>query len=304
MPVTPTPKIWMNGNLVDWDAAMIHVLTPTFHYGTGVYEGIRTYETSDGPAVFRLTDHLERLHKSAKVLNMQVPFSADELVDATKDVVRASGLSSCYIRPIAYYGYGEIGMTAMVGRPAEVAIACWPWGGSMAHAHERGMRLKVSTWVRHDYNTAPPAAKATGNYINNSLARTEAINAGYDEAVMLNRHGNVAECSGENLFCAHDGQLLTPPIAAGALDGITRDTVMTLAGELGISVDVTDLTRTDLYLADEIFTCGTAAEVNGVSSVDDREIPHPGPIGGQIIDEYHRVVHGNAPVHKDWLEYV
>jgi branched-chain amino acid aminotransferase len=303
MPVTPTPKIWMNGELVDWDAAKIHVLTHTLHYGTGVYEGVRAYETDEGPAIFRLTDHLERLHKSAKILNMKVPYAPEQLADAAKDVVRASGLGSCYIRPIAYYGYGEVGMSTK-GCPVDVAIACWPWGGSMAHAHERGMRLKVSTWVRHDYNTAPPAAKATGNYINNSLARTEAINAGYDEAVMLNRHGNIAECSGENIFCAQGGRLVTPPTAAGALDGITRNTVMTLAGELGMSVTVADLTRSDLYLADEIFTCGTGAEVNGVSSVDDREIPHPGPMGGQIIDEYHRVVHGNAPVHKDWLDYV
>jgi len=303
MPVTPTPKIWMNGKLVDWDAAQIHVLTHTLHYGTGVYEGIRAYETADGPAIFRLTDHLERLHKSAKVLNMQVPYEADELADAAKEVVRTSGLSSCYIRPIAYYGYGEIGLNT-IGCPVDVAIACWPWASPMSHAHDRGVRLKISTWIRHDYNTAPPAAKATGNYINNSLARAEAITAGYDEAVMLNRHGNVAECSGENIFCAQGGALVTPPTAAGALDGITRDTVITLAGELGIDVSIGDLTRSDLYIADEIFTCGTGAEVTGVSSVDDRVIPHPGPMAVAVIDEYHRVVQGKAPVHKDWLEYV
>lgn len=303
MPVTPTPKIWMNGKLVDWDAAQIHVLTHTLHYGTGVYEGIRAYETADGPAIFRLTDHLERLHKSAKVLNMQVPYEADELADAAKEVVRTSGLSSCYIRPIAYYGYGEIGLNT-IGCPVDVAIACWPWASPMSHAHDRGVRLKISTWIRHDYNTAPPAAKATGNYINNSLARAEAITAGYDEAVMLNRHGNVAECSGENIFCARGGGLVTPPTAAGALDGITRDTVITLAGELGIDVSIGDLTRSDLYIADEIFTCGTGAEVTGVSSVDDRVIPHPGPMAVAVIDEYHRVVQGKAPVHKDWLEYV
>ena len=303
MPVTPTPKIWMNGKLVDWDAAQIHVLTHTLHYGTGVYEGIRAYETADGPAIFRLTDHLERLHKSAKVLNMQVPYEADELADAAKEVVRTSGLSSCYIRPIAYYGYGEIGLNT-IGCPVDVAIACWPWASPMSHAHDRGVRLKISTWIRHDYNTAPPAAKATGNYINNSLARAEAITAGYDEAVMLNRHGNVAECSGENIFCAQGGGLVTPPTAAGALDGITRDTVITLAGELGIDVSIGDLTRSDLYIADEIFTCGTGAEVTGVSSVDDRVIPHPGPMAVAVIDEYHRVVQGKAPVHKDWLEYV
>jgi branched-chain amino acid aminotransferase len=303
MPITPTPKIWMNGKLVDWDAAHIHVLTHTLHYGTGVYEGIRAYETADGPAIFRLTDHLERLHKSAKILNMQVPYKAEELADAAKEVVRTSGLEACYIRPIAYYGYGEIGMN-MAGCPVDVAIACWPWASPMSHAHDRGVRLKISTWIRHDYNTAPPAAKATGNYINNSLARTEAISAGYDEAVMLNRHGNIAECSGENIFCARDNGLVTPPTAAGALDGITRDTVITLAGELGIDVSIGDLTRSDLYIADEIFTCGTGAEMTGVSSVDDRVIPHPGPMGVALIDEYHRVVEGKAPVHKDWLEYV
>jgi branched-chain amino acid aminotransferase len=302
MPITPTPKIWMNGKLVDWDAAKIHVLTNTLHYGTGVYEGIRAYETADGPAIFRLTDHLERLHRSAKILNMQVPYKAEELADAAKEVVRTSGLEACYIRPIVYYGYGEIGMNTM-GCPVDVAIACWPWASPMSHAHDRGLRLKISSWVRHDYNTSPPAAKATGNYINNSLARTEAITAGYDEAVMLNRHGNVAECSGENIFCAQGGRLVTPPIAAGALDGITRNTVMTLAGELGIDVAIGDLTRSDLYIADEIFTCGTGAEMTGVSSVDDRPIRHPGAVTGTLIDEYHRVVQGKAPVHKDWLEY-
>jgi branched-chain amino acid aminotransferase len=276
MPITPTPKIWMNGSLVDWDDAQIHVLTHSLHYGMGVFEGIRAYETDAGPAVFRLTDHIERLARSAHIMMMDLPYSVDEIVEATKDVVRSSGLPSAYIRPIAYYGYGEMGLNTLPCS-VDVAIACWPWGAYLGDdGLTKGIRLQISSWQRHDHNTMPPAAKTTGNYVNSSLAKIQAVKAGYDEAILLNRAGLVAECTGENVFVARKGKLITPPLSAGALEGITQDSVATIAGDLGIEVIEGDLTRSDVYLADEMFLCGSAAEVAAVNSVDDRSIPGPG----------------------------
>ena len=302
MPITPTDKIWMNGELVDWDAAQIHVLTHTLHYGMGVFEGIRAYETSEGPGVFRLTEHMERLHNSAKILMMELPYSVDELVEATKLVVRESGLPSCYIRPIAYYGYGEMGLNTLPCS-VDVAIACWPWGAYLGDdAVTKGVRMKISSWTRHDHNTMPPASKTTGNYVNSSLAKVEALKAGYDEAIMLNRAGLVSECTGENLFVSRQGMLITPPLSSGALQGITQHTVMTIAAELGHEVVVGDIARSDLYIADEVFVCGTAAEVSAVNSVDDRPIPCPGPATQAIAEQYARCVRGEVPEHKDWVE--
>jgi len=304
MPITPTHKIWMNGQLVDWDDARIHVLTHTLHYGMGVFEGIRAYETPKGPAVFRLTEHIERLHNSAKILGMEMTFSVDELVQATKDVVRASGLPSAYIRPIAYYGYGEMGLNTL---PCivDVSIACWPWGAYLGEdALTKGITTKISSWTRHDHNTMPPASKTTGNYVNSSLAKVEALRGGYDEAIMLNPQGFVSECTGENIFVARDGVLVTPPIAAGALEGITQDSVMTIGRDLGYEFRVDYLTRSDLYVAEEIFLCGTAAEVSAVNAVDDRPVPCPGPMTSAIAAEYGRVVRGHVPRYEDWLEYV
>jgi len=304
MPITPTHKIWMNGQLVHWDDARIHVLTHTLHYGMGVFEGIRAYETPKGPAVFRLTEHIERLHNSAKILGMEMTFSVDELVQATKDVVRASGLPSAYIRPIAYYGYGEMGLNTL---PCivDVSIACWPWGAYLGEdALTKGITTKISSWTRHDHNTMPPASKTTGNYVNSSLAKVEALRGGYDEAIMLNPQGFVSECTGENIFVARDGVLVTPPIAAGALEGITQDSVMTIGRDLGYEFRVDYLTRSDLYVAEEIFLCGTAAEVSAVNAVDDRPVPCPGPMTSAIAAEYGRVVRGHVPRYEDWLEYV
>ena len=207
MPITPTEKIWMNGDLVAWDDAKIHILTHSLHYGMGVFEGIRAYETAQGPAVFRLTDHIERLHNSARIMMMELPYSVDELVEATKLTVRETGLPGCYVRPIAYYGYGEMGLNTL---PCEVdvAIACWPWGAYLGDdAVTKGVRMKMSSWTRHDHNTMPPAAKTTGNYVNSSLAKVEALKAGYDEAIMLNPQGLVSECTGENIFVARHGTL-------------------------------------------------------------------------------------------------
>ena len=226
MPIQPTPKIWMNGDLVDWDKAQIHVLTHTLHYGTGVFEGIRAYETSQGPAVFRLTEHIERLHDSATILGMEIPYSVDELVDATKATVASTGLPSCYIRPIAYYGYGEMGLNTLpCTRRRGHRLLAVGRRTSVTDAVEKGVRMKISSWTRHDHNTMPPAAKTVGNYVNSSLAKVEALKAGYDEAIMLAPNGLVAECTGENIFCVRNGIILTPPMSAGALEGITQSSV-------------------------------------------------------------------------------
>src|SRR4051794_7576080 len=304
MPIQATSKIWMNGTLVDWDQAKIHVLTHTLHYGTGVFEGIRAYETSQGPAVFRLTDHIVRLHNSAKILGMEIPYSVDELVDATKATVASTGLGSCYVRPIAYYGYGEMGLNTLPCT-VDVAIACWPWGAYLGpDAVEKGVRMKISSWTRHDHNTMPPAAKTVGNYVNSSLAKVEALKAGYDEAIMLAPNGLVAECTGENIFCVRNGMILTPPLSAGALEGITQSSVHAIAADLGFETRVDNIARSDLYIADELFVCGTAAEISSVNSVDDRPIPCPGPMTRAIADVYSRAVRGEEGKYKDWCELV
>ncbi len=302
MPITPTPKIWMNGDLVDWDKAQIHILTHTLHYGMGVFEGIRAYETSQGPAVFRLTEHIERLHNSAKILGMEIPYSVDELIEATKATVASTGLGSCYVRPIAYYGYGEMGLNTMPCS-VDVSIACWPWGAYLGDdAVTKGVRLKTSSWTRHDHNIMPPASKTTGNYVNSSLAKVEALKAGYDEALMLAPNGLIAECSGENVFVSRRDKLITPPLSAGALEGITQNTVMTLAHDLGYECVSDNLARSDIYIADEMFLVGTAAEVSSVNSVDDRSIPCPGEKTLAIAQLYGRVVRGQEDRYKDWCE--
>jgi len=304
MPLTPTPKIWMNGALVDWDQAQVHVLTHTLHYGMGVFEGIRAYETAQGPAIFRLTEHIERLHNSAHILGMEIPYTVDELVAATKATVASTGLDSCYVRPIAYFGYGEMGLNTMPCS-VDVAIACWPWGAYLGDdAVTKGVRLKTSSWTRHDHNTMPPAAKTIGNYVNSSLAKVEALRAGYDEALMLAPNGLIAECSGENVFVARHGTLITPPLSAGALEGITQNTVMTFARDLGYDCVSDNLARSDVYIAEEMFLVGTAAEVSSVNSVDDRAIPCPGPKTLVIADMYARTVRGQIDRYKDWCEFL
>jgi len=292
----------MNGKLVDWDKAQVHVLTHTLHYGTGVFEGIRAYETSDGPAIFRLTEHIKRLHSSAKIMGMELPYSVDELVAATKETVVSTGLPSCYIRPIAYYGYGEMGLNTLPCT-VDIAIACWPWGAYLGEdALTKGVRMKISSWTRHDHNTMPPAAKTVGNYVNSSLAKVEALKAGYDEAIMLSPHGFVAECTGENIFVSRHGVIITPPLSAGALEGITQSSVTRIAHDLGYEVQVGNLARSDLYIADEIFVCGTAAEVSAVNSVDDRVVPCPGPMTAAIGEIYGKAVRGQDDRYRDWCE--
>ncbi|MGH9137196.1 MAG: branched-chain amino acid transaminase [Acidimicrobiales bacterium] len=304
MPITTTEKIWMNGDLVPWDEARIHILTHSLHYGMGVFEGIRAYETADGAAVFRLTDHMVRLHHSAKIMGMELPYSVEELVEATKLTVRETGLPSCYVRPIAYYGYGEMGLNTLPCS-VDVAIACWPWGAYLGDdSVTNGVRMKISSWIRHDHNAMPPASKTTGNYVNSSLAKVESLKAGYDEAIILNNLGMVSECTGENIFCARGGRLITPPITAGALEGITQSSVMAICEDFGYEVRIGDLTRSDLYIAEEMFVCGTAAEVSAVNSVDDRSIPCPGPMTAAVAEEYHRIVRGEVDKYKNWVEHV
>jgi len=304
MPLQKVDKIWMDGELVDWDDAKIHVLTHTLHYGCGVFEGIRAYATSTGPAVFRLTDHIVRLFDSAKIFMLDIPYTVDELVAATKETVRVNGLDSCYIRPLVYLGYGEMGLNPLPC-PVNVSIAVWPWGSYLGdEGIERGVRMKISSWQRHDPNAMPPAAKGTGMYINSSMAKVEALKAGYDEAILLSPQGYVSECTGENIFVVKRGRIITPPVSAGALAGITQDSVMTIARDLGIECEVGHILRSDLYTADEAFLSGTAAEVVPIRSVDDREIGDPGPVTRRVQDVFFSAIKGEVDRYKDWCEHV
>ncbi len=308
MPITPTEKIWLDGELVDWDQARVHVLTHSLHYGSGVFEGIRAYPTSQGVAVFRLTDHIRRLLASAKVFMIDVPYGTGELVAATKQVVSVNGLSEgCYIRPIVFLGYGEMGLNPLQS-PVQVAIAAYPWATYLGEKGiVDGVRLKVSSWQRHDPNAVPTAAKGTGMYVNSSLAKVEALKAGYDEAVLLAPDGMVCECTGENVFVVKGQRLLTPPNSeSGALRGITQDSVMTIAKDLGYEVNFESLIRTDLYLADEAFLTGTAAEVVPIREVDDRPVGdgRPGPITKRIQQTYFAAIRGEIDRYKDWVEHV
>ncbi|MDA8357908.1 MAG: branched-chain amino acid transaminase [Actinomycetota bacterium] len=308
MPITPTDKIWMDGELVDWDQARVHVLTHTMHYGSGVFEGIRAYPTSQGVAVFRLGDHIRRLLASARVFLIDVPYSEDDLVEACRDVVRVNDLDGgCYIRPLVYLGYGEMGLNPLPS-PVNVAVAAWPWGSYLGDdGVANGVSVKISSWQRHDVNAVPTAAKGTGMYVNSSLAKTEALKAGYDEAILLAPDGRVSECTGENLFIVRDGALVTPPTSdAGALGGITQDTVETIARDLDIEVRHEPLIRTDLYLADEAFLTGTAAEVVPIRAVDDRVVGagSPGPVTKEVQRVYFATVRGEVDRYKDWLDHV
>ena len=306
MPIQKVDKIWMDGELVDWDDARIHILTHTLHYGCGVFEGIRAYATAQGPAVFRLTDHVTRLFNSARIFMIDVPFTPEQLVAATKETVRVNGLDSCYIRPLFYLGYGEMGLNPLPS-PTRAAIACWPWGAYLGDdAAETGVRVHVSSWQRIGQNTIPPAGKATGQYINSSLAKVAALKAGYDEAIMLTPDGRVSEGSGENIFAVFNGVLVTPPLVDGQLAGITRDSVMTLARDEGVEVREQTLSRSDLYLADELFFTGTAAELVPIVEVDDRQVGSgkPGDVSRRLVELYGQVTTGRLDRYKSWNELV
>lgn len=306
MKLTPTDTIWMDGKFVPWDQAHVHVLTPSLHYGWGVYEGIRAYATPDGPAVFRLRDHLKRLHNSARVYMMDPGWTVDELTEASLELLRRTGLESGYLRPIVYLGYGAMGVAPAL-ESARVAIAAWPWGSYLGEkADHEGCRLVVSSWQRNGIHAVPPLAKATGAYVNSALAKTAAVRAGYDDALMLTLTGHVSEASAANIFAVRDGELITPPISDNILAGVTRDTVITLARDLGFTVKEQSLTRSELYVADEAFLTGTAAEIVPVASVDDRPTTAAGrgPITKQLRDAFNDVVRGRNSAYRHWLEYV
>ena len=246
MPLQPVDKVWMNGRMVDWKDATVHVLSHALHYGTGVFEGIRCYETSRGPAVFRLRDHMERLHRSGRIFQMDIPYSVDELVDATTELIKTNELRSCYVRPIAIRGYGEMGIYCL-DAPIDVSIAVWPWGSYLGEEGLlNGVRMTISSWRRHDPNIIPPTAKVTGAYVNSVAAKIEAVQHGFDEAIMLNPQGYVSEATGENIYVVKGGEIFTPPLSSGPLEGITRDSVITIANDLGMTVKEAQLSRADL----------------------------------------------------------
>ena len=297
-----TEKIWMNGDLVDWNDARVHVGTHGLHYGSGIFEGIRAYETTKGSAVFRLTEHLKRFENSARLLGMELGYSVDALRQASHDVIAANGLPECYLRPIAFFGYGELGVSA-VGNPVDVVIMSWPWGAYLGEEGlKNGIRAKISSWQRIGPNVIPHAAKATGVYLNSMLAVTEANRAGYDEAILLTAEGYVADGSGENVFIVKDGELFTPDLSTSILPGITRDTVIQIAQDLGYTVHEKSLIRSDLYLADEAFMTGTAAEVTPLRAVDDVEIG-VGAITLEIQEAYLDTARGRSERWAQWLEY-
>ena len=304
MALETAEKIWMIGDLVDWDDATVHVLTHTLHYGNGVFEGIRAYETDTGPAVFQLRPHIERLFQSAKILYIDIPWTVDQLVEGVLDTVRVNGFSSCYIRPLVYLGYGEMGLNPLDCK-VEVSISCWPWGAYLGdESLEKGVRLMISSWQRHDPNAMPPAAKGVGHYVNSQMAKVQAIKSGYEEAILLSPQGYVSECTGENLFIVREGKIITPPSSAGALEGITQKTVRKIAEDLDIPYIQGNILRSDLYIAEEAFLSGTAAEIVPIRSVDDREIGDRGPITKAIQEVYFDVVRGKRPEYESWNEYV
>ena len=304
--ITEVDYIWKNGELVPWAEATCHVLSHSLHYGSGVFEGIRCYKVpeEDKSFVFRLRDHMERLHRSCKIAQIDLPYSVDELMDATLEVIRANKLPACYIRPLVYRGYGVMGVDP-TGAPVDVVIAVWPWDAYLgADALENGVAVGISSWRQRSNNAIPPAVKATASYMNSILAKMEAKAHGYAEAIMLNEVGLVCEGTGENLFIVRNGVLSTPPLSDGLLEGITRDTVLCLADDLEIPAVEESLTRSDLYIADEVFMTGSAAELTPVGSVDGRVIGKPGEITRALQDRFFDLVYGRIDEYADWLTEV
>jgi branched-chain amino acid aminotransferase len=296
--------IWMNGEFVSWDGAKVHVLSHGLHYGTGVFEGIRAYQTDRGTAIFRHGDHLERLEKSAELYYLPLPYDAEELRAATHELIRRNGLASCYIRPIAFRGYGEMGLYAQ-SAPVDVVIAVWPWGAYLGEDGKRkGVRAKVSSWRRISPDGLIPHAKASGQYLNSILAKTESAKAGYEEAILLDQRGFVCEGSGENVFVVRDGRILTPPHGASILDGVSRRSVIQIAQDLGYSVVERDIARAELYLAEEIFLTGTAAELVPVREIDDHDLGEPGEITRVVQAKFDDALHGRAQEYLEWLDIV
>jgi branched-chain amino acid aminotransferase len=296
--------IWINGDFVRWDDAKVHVLSHGLHYGTGVFEGIRAYETERGTAIFRNRDHLERMERSAQLYYMELPYSAEELRGAIHELIRRNELRSCYIRPLAFRGYGEMGLYAQTA-PIEVIIAVWPWGAYLGEEGKRsGIRAKIASWRRISPDSLIPHSKASGQYLNSILAKTESVKAGYEEAILLDARGNVCEGSGENVFLVCDGTLVTPGHTSAILDGVTRRSVIQIAGDLGYPVEERDVARAELYLADEVFLTGTAAELVPVREVDDHELGPPGEITRVIQAKLDDALHGRAQEYLEWLDVV
>ncbi len=299
-------KIWMNGKLVPFKDAKVHVLTHALHYSTAVFEGIRCYKTPNGSAIFRLSEHVDRLFNSAKMYAMKMPYTKKQITDAIIKTVKTSTLKECYIRPIAYYGYGKLGLTPTQNK-VDCSIACWEWKMGESKAGKfSGARCKVSSWVRIDSTAQPMKAKAASNYANAALARVEALRDGYDEAIMLNSQGKIAEGSAENIFIVKNGQILTPPPSADVLEGITRDSVIKIIEENGGEVNETNVERDDLYVADEVFMTGTAAEVKSVTEIDQAVIGNgkPGKITKELQKAFTDVVMGKDERFLSWLHYV
>jgi branched-chain amino acid aminotransferase len=299
----PTEKIWYNGTLIPWHDAKIHVLSHVVSYGSSVFEGIRCYETAQGPAVFRLAEHMRRLVDSGKIYRMDLPYGVRELSEATLELIRVNGLQSCYVRPIALRGYGQIGVYG-VKNPIDVYLACWEWGKYLGEeALGQGVDVCVSSWNRIAPNTLPALSKAGGNYLNSQLIRMEADVNGYAEGIALDANGYISEGSGENMFVIRDGKILTPPLGASVLPGITRDTVVQLAQDLGIPLVETIIPRELLYIADEVFFTGTAAEITPIRSVDRIKIGQGrrGPITERLQREFFAIVNGTAPDRYGWL---
>jgi branched-chain amino acid aminotransferase len=304
--VDPTDLIWMNGDFVAWEDAKVHVLTHGLHYGTGVFDSMRCYETEFGPAVFRNVEHIDRLLRSAELYYMPVPFSAEELRAATLELVARNGLSSCYIRPIVNRGYGQMGLNPLEA-PVDVTIACWEWGSYLGEEGKlHGVRAKVSSWRRISPESLIPHAKASGQYLNSVLAKVESLKAGYEEAILLDDSGRVCEGTGENLYVVRDGTIATPGQHNSILDGVTRRSVIQIARDLGYAVVERDVARAELYLADEVFMSGTAAELVPVREIDDHAIGtgEPGEVTRVLQKAFDDAIHGRSERYREWLDIV
>src|ERR671918_1999458 len=298
-------KIWMDGKFVEWNDAKIHILTHGMHYGTAVFEGIRCYDTKNGPAIFRLYDHVRRLTNSCKMYHMTLQFSEKELADAIVETIRVNNVKHCYIRPICYYGYGKMGVNPLPNK-VSASIALWDWEDHIKTEGNKGTRVIVSSWARIDSRSLPMHAKATANYANSALARIEAIKSGVDEAIMLNMRGMVVEGTAENIFMVKNKIVVTPPLTSGALDGITRSSILDIAKDLGIDFQISDISRDELYNADEVFLTGTAAEIKSIGEIDSIKIAdgRTGKIATQLHDVYNQIVNGKNEKLEKWLTYI
>ncbi len=306
MQIQPTKKIWKNGALIGWEDATVHVLSHGLHYGTSVFEGIRCYDTGRGPAIFRLRDHMVRLRSSAKAINMEIPYDADALCAAVREVVSVNGLRDCYIRPISLFGVSGIGVNP-IGYPVDTFVVAFSLGAYLGEEGVRnGIRVHTSSWRRVSNSSVPATAKICGNYVNSALAVMEAKQNGFDEAILLNEHGYVAEGSGENIFVVKDGRILTPPLSVGILPGITRMSVMRLAEDMGYEVVERELARGELFLADEMFFTGTAAEVTPIREVDRRTVGDgvPGEVTKRLQAKFDDVMKGKDEKYSEWLDLI